>query len=75
MRYLPSCLIQEWYWPCATFVINAFTWKLGRFIFSALKRNFEIKDCIFLRGHGGILDRLDSILACFSCFFINRLYS
>ena len=36
---------------------------LGDFIFSALKRHFDIKDFSnMIKGHGGILDRLDSII-------------
>ena len=37
---------------------------LGDFIFSAIKRHFDIKDFSnIIKGHGGILDRLDSIFA------------
>jgi phosphatidate cytidylyltransferase len=36
--------------------------QFGDFVFSAIKRNFKIKDFSnFMPGHGGILDRLDSI--------------
>lgn len=36
--------------------------QLGDFAFSAIKRNFKIKDFSnFMPGHGGILDRFDSI--------------
>ena len=37
--------------------------NIGDLFFSILKRNFAIKDYgKMLRGHGGILDRLDSLL-------------
>ncbi len=36
--------------------------QFGDFVFSAIKRNFKIKDFSnFMPGHGGILDRFDSI--------------
>lgn len=48
--------------------------QFGDFIFSAIKRNFKIKDFSnIMPGHGGILDRFDSIffvLLAFT-FFIN----
>jgi phosphatidate cytidylyltransferase len=50
--------------------------QFGDLIFSAIKRNFKIKDFSnFMPGHGGILDRFDSIffiLMTFT-FFINIL--
>ncbi len=54
---------KEWYWLVLLSLLMPLLGNLGDLFFSALKRNFEIKDYgTFLRGHGGILDRLDSIL-------------
>ena len=43
-------------------LIMPVTANLGDFIFSSIKRNYEIKDFgTILKGHGGVLDRLDSL--------------
>lgn len=60
---LPFLSHKEWYWLVLLSLLMPLLGNLGDLFFSALKRNFEIKDYgTFLRGHGGILDRLDSIL-------------
>ena len=44
-------------------LIIPLTSNIGDFIFSSIKRNYGIKDFgTVLKGHGGVLDRLDSIL-------------
>ena len=45
--------------------------QLGDLIFSAIKRNYEIKDFgNIMPGHGGVLDRLDSIIIASIAFAI-----
>lgn len=60
---LPSMDLTHWYWPLVISFIMPIFANLGDFAFSAIKRTFKVKDFSnLLPGHGGILDRLDSIL-------------
>lgn len=60
---LPFLTKNQWYWILVISLMMPFIANLGDFIFSALKRHFNIKDYgTLLRGHGGVLDRVDSLL-------------
>lgn len=70
---LPSLTLKNWYWILIISLVMPIIANLGDFIFSALKRHFEIKDYgTILRGHGGVLDRVDSLLctALFVAIFV-----
>ena len=60
---LPNLDINHWYWVFIISFILPIIANLGDFAFSALKRNFHVKDFSrLLPGHGGLLDRADSLL-------------
>lgn len=53
----------NWLWILLISAIMPITSNIGDFLFSAIKRNFAIKDFgTIFPGHGGALDRLDSLL-------------
>src|SRR5699024_3466914 len=44
-------------------VLISFVGQIGDLVSSAMNRHYQVKDsCKIFRGHGGILDRLDSLL-------------
>ena len=59
-----GCLDKErWYLILTLSLIIPFASVLGDFVFSSAKRHFEIKDFgNIMPGHGGVLDRLDSVV-------------
>lgn len=64
---LPGVLdFEHWYNVVILAVGMPFIANIGDFAFSAIKRNFGIKDFgNIIPGHGGVLDRLDSVLFTF----------
>ncbi len=59
--------MEHWYNIVTMSILMPFFATLGDFVFSAIKRTYEIKDFgNIMPGHGGILDRLDSIIFVFS---------
>lgn len=60
---LPFLTPERWYWIVLLSLAMPIIGNLGDFTFSSIKRHYEIKDFgMLLKGHGGILDRLDSAL-------------
>jgi CDP-diglyceride synthetase len=63
MPILPFLTTQKWYWIVLLSLAMPIIANLGDFTFSSIKRHYEIKDfSTILKGHGGVLDRLDSAL-------------
>ncbi len=60
---LPFLDIEHWYYIVILAVVLPLVAVLGDLSFSLVKRHFGIKDFgNILRGHGGVLDRIDSLL-------------
>jgi phosphatidate cytidylyltransferase len=62
-----------WAWGCLGLLLGM-TAQFGDFFESALKRSLNVKDSgIVLPGHGGMLDRIDSLLFVLPAYFFVRL--
>ncbi|MDD2398637.1 MAG: phosphatidate cytidylyltransferase [Bacilli bacterium] len=63
MPMLTFLTVDKWYWILLLSILIPIIATLGDFVFSAIKRHFEIKDFgTLFPGHGGVLDRIDSLL-------------
>lgn len=66
----PGLLTPMHHWPALAVIVVVFaTW--GDLVESLMKRNFEVKDSgTLLPGHGGILDRMDSVILAVPAVYI-----
>ena len=68
---LPFLTLDKWYWILLISILIPLMGDLGDLSFSLIKRFLHIKDYgNVLKGHGGILDRVDSILFCAICLMM-----
>jgi len=69
----PGLTVEKWYFIMILCLFLPLFATLGDFVFSSIKRSFDVKDYgKLIPGHGGVLDRLDSIIfaSIFTAMFI-----
>jgi phosphatidate cytidylyltransferase len=60
---VPILDLEHWYYILGLSLIAPLFAVVGDLVFSAIKRHFNVKDFgAFFPGHGGVLDRIDSLL-------------
>ena len=65
--------LPVWAWACLG-LIFCLSAQLGDFFESALKRSLSVKDSSsLLPGHGGVLDRIDSVLFVLPVYYLTRI--
>ncbi|MCB9203057.1 MAG: CDP-archaeol synthase [Flavobacteriales bacterium] len=70
IEYNTDDLFLKGNWIIIAFLISIFA-PIGDLVASKLKREFNVKDSGFLiPGHGGLLDRLDSFIACVPVIYL-----
>lgn len=67
-------VLSLWAWAIIGVILNAAS-QFGDFFESALKRSLHVKDSgTILPGHGGVLDRIDSLLFVLPAYFAIRMF-
>jgi phosphatidate cytidylyltransferase len=66
--------VAWWKWVLLGAALNVAA-QMGDFFESALKRSLDIKDSgVILPGHGGLLDRVDSLLMVIPCYGLFAMF-